>query len=344
MDRTRAGQRVEFSARRQNVLEEAAEAVLSRSLYTGQPTARPERWTDVITIRNDTGAAREAGDVVQIDGPIGSEPEPPRPTYKGILPKVVPTDVGGMPYRYTVPLAVLLDGADTSGFCPAQVSGLCVAKVNVGNAAHRWADADETGGICRMVSGYEGRFEIIHKPTGTGEKLCTILLSKAVPNLAGRYSMGGVLSPAFSPVTFYGPWDAGAPEHPGWTRVLSGGTYRLQCVRAGWYPIVWTVQQQPYSWAGYEDYKLTNWATCFFRVGTSASSFRGTVGSACIAWLPDVVLPPAGVTQSAAGTSLIFVGKNDYLTASLQWSTYASDAVEWNNTWAVEILHRLSMP
>ena len=125
----------------------------------GGPPTR-SRSTDIIKIQNISGAARRTGEVLKIEGKaidsitaehiwlIGVEPT--ADCCFGILKKPVADD----------------------GIEQLQVSGVCLALVDVTNAEHTRAGIIAASYV--LESSDFGPLEILYKPSGTGEKECVV--------------------------------------------------------------------------------------------------------------------------------------------------------------------------
>lgn len=119
--------------------------------------------TDIVEARNDSGADRRLGEVLELDlTAILDEIDPEYPWFKGVAPN---TDrVFG----------ILRRPVQAGQIAELQIAGQCQALVNVTNADHRAAYI-ATGSHVLQSFG-TGPVRIISKPAGTGELECTVRL------------------------------------------------------------------------------------------------------------------------------------------------------------------------
>jgi hypothetical protein len=125
--------------------------------------------TDVVQVRNDSGADRREGDVLEIDPTDGLLDRPlPRENlwFKGKTPNAQrPFGILLFPAKH--------DATESNrGVTPLQVSGVCKAFVNITSAGHGFAIVQS--GQYVLQSADAGPVEIIDKESGTGEKKCVV--------------------------------------------------------------------------------------------------------------------------------------------------------------------------
>ena len=119
--------------------------------------------TDVVKIKNSSGGHIRLGEVLEISG--------------FLLTNVVRTSLwfdGDTP-NGTRPFAIALQDIPSTSINRAQVSGVCVALVNILDTDHGFAAV--TAGEIVLQSATSGPLRILFKPTGTGEKICAVLFT-----------------------------------------------------------------------------------------------------------------------------------------------------------------------
>jgi hypothetical protein len=143
-----------------NGMVDAGNAYRAGRLSSPTPPPTRPRETDIIKLRNNCGADRARGEILLIDGKaitdlsdesiwlIGDEPT--ADGYFGILKEPIENgDVGRV-----------------------QVSGCCMALIDVGDADHTRARAVAAG--YKLESADDGPIEILYAPAGTGELECVV--------------------------------------------------------------------------------------------------------------------------------------------------------------------------
>lgn len=104
--------------------------------------------------------------------------------------------------QYTYRYGIALETLPTSGHGMVQISGVCMAKVNVAQTYHTHAFPFYTNSY--LQSGYAGVAEILSPITGTGEQECIVRLGPSHPPiLVASVNAGG----ATADVLYYsGSW------------------------------------------------------------------------------------------------------------------------------------------
>ena len=125
----------------------------------GSSRARP---TDILQIKNVSGAARVRGDVLGAFANPLTNLERDNIRLSGTAPTA-----GGH-------VGVCLEPMANGTYGPVQLSGVCVAKVNVSDADHEFAAIDP--GEYVLVSAAEGQIGIVYAPAGTGVLSCVVRL------------------------------------------------------------------------------------------------------------------------------------------------------------------------
>lgn len=145
-----------------NVLDATDDYNRRRALGNGGGTASQPTRADRVQVRNDTGADLPLGSVVEFTDMILDELDPANIWLAGDTPDG--TNGYGI---VTKPLPDEQIG-------PCQVIGVCAALVNITSTSHSYARVKS--GETVLESAASGSIRIFYKPTGTGEKLCAVLL------------------------------------------------------------------------------------------------------------------------------------------------------------------------
>lgn len=151
-----------------------------QTLISSTPTQKyKQRQTDIIKVRNDTGADRSAGDVVRISGLVLGDLTAEHPWVKGVA---VTT---GTPFGIiTKPIA---DGK----FGELQVSGACLATVDIQSTSDQFANTVAASYV--LESGPAGPLEILYAPASTGEQTCLVVFrSGAAVSSMGKTDGSGM--------------------------------------------------------------------------------------------------------------------------------------------------------
>lgn len=143
-----------------NNMVDAGRAWADSRLNKPAPNPIRPRETDIIKAKNNSGAVRRLGEILRISG---KAIETVTDENKWLL-GVEPTDDGYF--------GILKEPAAISGIASLQVSGCCMALVNVTDADHKRATSAE--GEYVLQSGDDGPIEILFAPEGTGEKTCVV--------------------------------------------------------------------------------------------------------------------------------------------------------------------------
>jgi hypothetical protein len=130
----------------------------------GKQSGRNELPFGVIKIKNASGAARRKGEILQVGSYIPSDLSRHLVWHSAMLHDG--TDA---------PFGVLLEAIPDGDTGPAQILGICPALVTFGNADMTFARPDPDGTDVLMAD-VLGPVRILHKPSGTGEKECLVLL------------------------------------------------------------------------------------------------------------------------------------------------------------------------
>lgn len=139
-----------------------------------QPNTHGPKFCE-IHVRNDTGAARFLGEVVQT-GPASVD-VPENIHHAWFDADLVDEEIG-----LTRSLAIVNDMAiDDGEIGSAQICGRAICKVDVSDELHRFAVPEDGSPV--LQSAVAGPIEIIQDVEGTGEQLVWCNVNVAIPNL-----------------------------------------------------------------------------------------------------------------------------------------------------------------
>lgn len=153
-----------------NNMVDAGTAWANSRFSNSTPNPIRPRETDIIKVKNTSGAARRLGEILRISG---KAIETVTDENKWLL-GVEPTDDGYF--------GILKEPAVSNGLASLQVSGCCMALVDITDEAH--TRATSAAGDYVLQSGDEGPIEILYAASGTGEKTCVV-------RFAGSGAAGG---------------------------------------------------------------------------------------------------------------------------------------------------------
>lgn len=140
----------------------------SRSL-TGGEAGGQLRNADIVLVKNDSGEDVPRFGVLGIDGVIFTADDnllefQARVAFTGITP--AEADHAG---KFVICLDPIADGK----IGRAWVSGVCAAKVDIGSAAHKFADVLD-GDNTQLRSTDSGSARILYREAATGEQWCVV--------------------------------------------------------------------------------------------------------------------------------------------------------------------------
>lgn len=150
--------------------------------------------TDLVKVRNDSGADRAAGDVLELTDFILDDVTQEYLWFAGEEPAI-----GGVRF------GVLRRALPEDEIGEMHLSGVCVAKVDVGNVNHPRARV--VPGSHVLVSGYGGPFKLLYSPD-TGEQLCPVAFAQGNGNYVAKTDGSGITAisgdtPGSGTVTLY---------------------------------------------------------------------------------------------------------------------------------------------
>lgn len=144
-----------------------------RNGYGGSPIHTvPAAHTDVIQVRNDTGANRRAGDVVGIGAKLLTDLTADNLWFKGETHALTHSTLG-----------VLIDTIPEDEIGRCQLSGVCLAYVNFAATTDKWIKPSYGNHVFASNSGGGGLGRVITAPTSTSEQLVAVLIDQSMPTL-----------------------------------------------------------------------------------------------------------------------------------------------------------------
>jgi hypothetical protein len=144
-----------------NNMVDAGRAWADGQLNSGAPDRSRSRPTDIIKVKNETGANRARGQVVCFNGFILTDLDPDAIWLRGV------ETIRGRHF------AVLKYDVSVDEIVDAQISGVCVGSVNITNIAHRCARLPSNGTHV-LQSCFSGPVELLWTPSTTGVRDCAI--------------------------------------------------------------------------------------------------------------------------------------------------------------------------
>lgn len=170
-DKVSSGQPIPRSVALWNNIIGAADDYAARQLGQSGARSRVEIPTDVVKIKNSSGGQVRLGEVLEVSGFLLSSVGRDALWFDGDTPDG------------TRPFGIVLQDMPSAAIDRAQVSGACVALVNVTDAGHSYAVP--VNGELVLQSAGTGPVRILYKPTGTGEKTCAVLFMSAASGTIG---------------------------------------------------------------------------------------------------------------------------------------------------------------
>lgn len=171
-------QPVVFSATAWNAMLAAGKAYRANQLGSASDPLTTTRSSSLIRVLNDTGTNLEQGQIVGLEEPIFV---PEETSVEAFLREV--TFLGVTPTTDHIgKFAVLMEPAPPDVVVRAWVAGVCMARVNVVDETHTYADVDD-GETGALISSFDGTAQILWKegdiPYGyydTGEQWAIVRL------------------------------------------------------------------------------------------------------------------------------------------------------------------------
>ena len=188
LPRLRSGQPLIIQAREWNRHCDTSDFVHA-NLIRGQTGGSPRRPydTNAVTVKNNSGANRRAGDILEFTGLVTTD-----------LSDGIPWLTGGSPSLangFGVCLQAIPSAAPDN-FGPCLVSGCCVAYVNMSDADHKYATV--TASTYVLQSSIIGPVRILFAPSGTGEKQCFVKINDVVGECLVKNATGSDIAASSS--------------------------------------------------------------------------------------------------------------------------------------------------
>lgn len=168
-DKVSSGQGIPRSAALWNNIIDSANDFAMRRMGSGGGYGGSLASTDLIKIKNSSGAAIRLGEVLELDGIVISTVDRGAMWFDGDAPNA------------TRPFCIALQDIPEDAIDRAQVSGVTIALVDVGDANHGYAEV--VSGDPVLQSAASGPVRILYKPSGTGEKTCAVLIGGSTSDL-----------------------------------------------------------------------------------------------------------------------------------------------------------------
>jgi hypothetical protein len=143
-----------------NSMIDAGNAHRNGRLSNGTPEPTRPRQTDVIKLKNSSGASRSRGEILRINGKAITNLSDEHIWLIGSEPNSIS------------PIAVLKEPIEDEKVGNVQLSGCCFATVDIVDEDH--SRARPIAGQYVLESGDDGPLEILYKPSGTGEQECVV--------------------------------------------------------------------------------------------------------------------------------------------------------------------------
>lgn len=159
-----------FESNTQNRVLEATEVVHRRWLGESAPPLREVRDRITVKVKNTSGEARARGEVVKLGPSILDDVDPAFPWFESAA-------IAAPAFK----LALLRGDVATNKIIEAQVAGVAVALVDVGDEDH--THAVPVAGSYTLESADFGPFELLTPPDGTGEQELLVRLNAGLDDL-----------------------------------------------------------------------------------------------------------------------------------------------------------------
>jgi hypothetical protein len=166
-DKVAAGQPIPRSAALwNNIIDCTNDYTRRRALGEPSQAFSEAIATDVVRVKNSTGDHVRLGEIMDLSDFLLTDVLRTSLWFDGDIPDGVRQ------------FAIALQDIPSGAIDRAQVSGMCVALVNVTDENHGYAIS--VSGDVVLQSAAVGPIRIVYKPTGTGEKTCAVLFVSAL--------------------------------------------------------------------------------------------------------------------------------------------------------------------
>ena len=184
LKRVKSGDPLVIPASTFNLFIDAAQAHQAGQRAVGGEGIRSLTRAGTVQVQNDSGADVGRFGVLGIDGPVIG-PDDNLVEFQGRLTLSGVTPVAGM---HDGRFVILLDPLGAGRIGRACASGLTVARVDVSDVSHGYADIDD-GDASHLASGDSGAAAILWKEAGTGEKWAVVKLGSPDGTVANFSTM-----------------------------------------------------------------------------------------------------------------------------------------------------------
>jgi hypothetical protein len=172
-----------------NSMIDAGNSFRNGQLSNGVPDRTRPRNTDIISVKNDCGEDRARGEILSFTDKAVTDLTDEHIWLLGS--EVTVCDYFG----------ILKEPIADGSIGPIQVSGCCMAQVDIVDADHTCARA--IAGSYVLESATTGPIEILYKPSGTGELECVVRFGGASKMRLGRTGSGGLSISVAGTITLY---------------------------------------------------------------------------------------------------------------------------------------------
>jgi len=203
LKKVKSGEPLVIPAATFNSFIDAAQAHQGGQRTIGGEGVRSLTGAGTVQVQNDSGSDVGRFGVLGIGGPVIG-PGDNLAEFQGRLTLSGVTPAAG---THNGRFVVLLDPLGAGRIGRACASGLTVAKVDVSDEAHGYADIDN-GDASHLASGSSGAAKILWKESGTGEKWAVVKLETLAPTCTVKFvhqwaTLFPVLSVMRTPTLYY---------------------------------------------------------------------------------------------------------------------------------------------
>jgi hypothetical protein len=172
-----------------NSMIDAGNAFRNGQLSNGVPDRTRPRHTDIIKVKNNSGADRARGEILAFTNKAITDLSDEHIWLLGSA--ITECDYFG----------ILKEPIANQDIGDCQVSGCCLATIDVVVASHTRAKV--VAGQYLLESSSDGPIDILYKPTGTGELECVVRFGSGIQMRLGRTGSGGLSISSAGTVTLY---------------------------------------------------------------------------------------------------------------------------------------------
>ena len=121
---------------------DAAKAAQTANIKGGLPTRYSPPATDIVFVKNDSGAPRSRFEIHGIDAPVIEHAD----NAAEFKSRVAVSCVAADPSTHVGRWVVLLDGCAAGALAPAVISGVCPCQIEVLDDSHKYVDVNPESG------------------------------------------------------------------------------------------------------------------------------------------------------------------------------------------------------